>query len=92
MGATLGCSEAMSHVHVELFFLIGTEERNSVPIWQLRLVDDLDAFNAFPWGSHVYKYTIFWLKKAHVKRPKRYNLFGLGYMLLVSLWNHNYHK
>ncbi|KAK2640504.1 hypothetical protein Ddye_028299 [Dipteronia dyeriana] len=39
--------------------LIRAEERKYVPIWQLRLVDDLDTFNAFPWGSHVYKYSIF---------------------------------
>ncbi|KAK2635263.1 hypothetical protein Ddye_030055 [Dipteronia dyeriana] len=29
-------------------FLIGGDERGSVPIWQVRLVDNLDGFNAFP--------------------------------------------
>ncbi|KAK3229294.1 hypothetical protein Dsin_001175 [Dipteronia sinensis] len=29
--------------------LIGAEEKASVPIWKLLLVDDLEAFNAFQW-------------------------------------------
>ncbi|KAK3211272.1 hypothetical protein Dsin_015978 [Dipteronia sinensis] len=63
--------------------LIGAEERNFVPKWQLRLVDDLDAFNAFPWGSHVYKYSTFRFKMAILSRPPRYNIFGLAYALPV---------
>ncbi|KAK3198923.1 hypothetical protein Dsin_022338 [Dipteronia sinensis] len=63
--------------------LIGAEERNYVPIWQLHLIDDLDAFNAFPWGSHVYKHSIFGFKKVILSRPMRYNLYGLAYAILV---------
>ncbi|KAK3213396.1 hypothetical protein Dsin_018102 [Dipteronia sinensis] len=63
--------------------LIGAEERASVPIWQLCLVDNVEAFNAFPWGSHVYKYSIFGFKKAILKRAPRYNIFGLAYALFV---------
>ncbi|KAK3212279.1 hypothetical protein Dsin_016985 [Dipteronia sinensis] len=63
--------------------LIGAEERNSIPKWQLRLVDDLDALNAFPWGLHVFKYDIFGFKKAILSRPLRYNIFRLAYTLLT---------
>ncbi|KAK3188825.1 hypothetical protein Dsin_028386 [Dipteronia sinensis] len=47
-------------------FLIGLDERERefIPKWQLRLVDDLDAFNAFPWGSFVYKYSIYGFNNA----------------------------
>ncbi|KAK3198902.1 hypothetical protein Dsin_022317 [Dipteronia sinensis] len=60
--------------------LIGAEERNSAPIWQLHLIDDLDAF---PWGSHVYKHSIFGFKKVILSRSSRYNIYGLAYALLV---------
>ncbi|KAK3222384.1 hypothetical protein Dsin_009409 [Dipteronia sinensis] len=43
--------------------LIGAKERASILIWQLRLVDNLEVFNAFPWGLHVYKYSIFGFRK-----------------------------
>jgi len=67
--------------------LIGLDERESVPIWQLRLVDNLDAFNAFPWGSHVYKTSIFWFKKTLHSKKNRYHIYGFAYALLVSLSN-----
>ncbi|KAK3184821.1 hypothetical protein Dsin_032107 [Dipteronia sinensis] len=62
---------------------VNAEGRASIPIWQLRLVDNLEAFVAFPWGSHVYKYSIFRFKMAILKRPLRYNIFWLAYALLV---------
>ncbi|KAK2662346.1 hypothetical protein Ddye_000920 [Dipteronia dyeriana] len=63
--------------------LISTEVMYSVHIWQLHLVDELDAFNAFPLGSHVYRYSIFRFKKAILYRSPRCNNFELAYALLV---------
>ncbi|KAK3195853.1 hypothetical protein Dsin_027163 [Dipteronia sinensis] len=63
--------------------LIGAKKRASIPIWQLHLVDNLEAFNAFLWDLHVYKYFIFRFKKAILKRPSRYKIFGLAYALLM---------
>ncbi|KAK3230299.1 hypothetical protein Dsin_002180 [Dipteronia sinensis] len=63
--------------------LTGLDEQDFVHIWQLRLVDDLDAFNVFPWGSHVNKYSIFGFKKALQYRNDRYNIFGFANALLV---------
>ncbi|KAK3193070.1 hypothetical protein Dsin_024380 [Dipteronia sinensis] len=44
--------------------LMGLDEREKVPLWQTRLVEDLNAFDAFPWGAHVYRQSIFGFKHA----------------------------
>ncbi|KAK2648711.1 hypothetical protein Ddye_016200 [Dipteronia dyeriana] len=33
------------------WILIGVDERFKIPVWQCRLVEDLDAF---PWGAHIF--------------------------------------
>ena len=38
--------------------LMGVDERFKVPAWQFRLVEDLDTFDAFPWGAYVYRRSI----------------------------------
>ncbi|KAL5760688.1 hypothetical protein ACOSQ2_019526 [Xanthoceras sorbifolium] len=35
-------------------FLYDSDDKTSIPVWVLRLVEDLEAFNAFPWGSYIY--------------------------------------
>ncbi|KAK3198322.1 hypothetical protein Dsin_021737 [Dipteronia sinensis] len=37
--------------------LVGKDDRTSILYWALELVDDLDAFNKFPWGSFLYDRT-----------------------------------
>ncbi|KAK2641907.1 hypothetical protein Ddye_023670 [Dipteronia dyeriana] len=58
--------------------LIRAKERNSVHIWHLHLIDNLDMFNVFRWGSYVNKYSIFGFKRAILSRSTRYNIFGLA--------------
>ncbi|KAK3194155.1 hypothetical protein Dsin_025465 [Dipteronia sinensis] len=53
-------------------FLIGADERGSVPIWQVRFVDNLDAFATFPWGCLVYIYSIYGFKTALSGRRGRF--------------------
>ncbi|KAK2641862.1 hypothetical protein Ddye_023625 [Dipteronia dyeriana] len=53
-------------------FLIGRDERGSVPIWQVRLVDNLDGFDVFPWGCLVYSYFIYGFKTALSGRRGRF--------------------
>ncbi|KAK0608892.1 hypothetical protein LWI29_037617 [Acer saccharum] len=33
--------------------LVGKDDRNSIQYWALQLVDDLDVFNNFPWGTFI---------------------------------------
>ncbi|KAK2659144.1 hypothetical protein Ddye_005677 [Dipteronia dyeriana] len=46
------------------WILIGVDERLKIPVWQFWLVEDLNAFDAFPWGAYVYRHSIFSFKHA----------------------------
>ncbi|KAK2658498.1 hypothetical protein Ddye_005031 [Dipteronia dyeriana] len=46
------------------WILIRLDERLKISVWQIQLVDDLDAFDAFPWGAHVYSHSIYSFKHA----------------------------
>ncbi|KAK2652627.1 hypothetical protein Ddye_012483 [Dipteronia dyeriana] len=46
------------------WILMGVHERFKISVWQFRLVEDLDAFDAFPWGAHVYRHSIYLFKHA----------------------------
>ncbi|KAI9159879.1 hypothetical protein LWI28_002789 [Acer negundo] len=54
------------------WILMGLDEREKVPVWQFRLVEDLDAFDAFPWGAHVYRQSIYGFKHALDGRRRRF--------------------
>ncbi|KAK2662029.1 hypothetical protein Ddye_000603 [Dipteronia dyeriana] len=46
------------------WILMGVDERFKIPVWQFRVVEDLDAFDAFPWGAYVYRHSIHSFKHA----------------------------
>ncbi|KAK2662390.1 hypothetical protein Ddye_000964 [Dipteronia dyeriana] len=46
------------------WILMGVDERFKIPVWQFRLVEDLDVFDAFPWDAHVYMHSIYSFKHA----------------------------
>ncbi|KAK3211893.1 hypothetical protein Dsin_016599 [Dipteronia sinensis] len=54
------------------WILIGLDEREKVSVLQIRLVEDLDSFDAFPWGAHLYRQSIFGFKHALDGRRERY--------------------
>ncbi|KAK2651545.1 hypothetical protein Ddye_011401 [Dipteronia dyeriana] len=54
------------------WILAGLEERVKISIWQIRLVNDLDAFDAFTWGAHVYSHSIYSFKHALDGRRERF--------------------
>ncbi|KAK4837406.1 hypothetical protein QYF36_005162 [Acer negundo] len=54
------------------WILMGVDERDKVPVWQWRLVEDLDAFDAFPWGTHMYRWSIYCFKHALDGRQERF--------------------
>ncbi|KAK2655349.1 hypothetical protein Ddye_008401 [Dipteronia dyeriana] len=80
------------------WILMGVDERLEIPVWQFWLVEDLNAFDAFPWGAHVYSHSIFSFKHALPRRceerrqqslgdvghsVKGYNIYGLSHALLI---------
>ncbi|KAK2647262.1 hypothetical protein Ddye_022457 [Dipteronia dyeriana] len=50
------------------WILMAVDERLKIPVWQFRLVEDLNAFDAFLWGAHVYRHFIFSFKHALPRR------------------------
>ena len=51
---------------------MGLDEREKVPVWQFRLVEDLDAFDAFPLSAHVYRRYIYGFKHALAGRREHF--------------------
>ncbi|KAK2654194.1 hypothetical protein Ddye_014050 [Dipteronia dyeriana] len=35
------------------WILMGLDEKEKILVWQIRLVEDLDTFDVFPWGAQV---------------------------------------
>ncbi|KAL5843641.1 hypothetical protein ACOSQ4_009599 [Xanthoceras sorbifolium] len=53
----------LAYVFFAAHFLLGRERHRTVPGWLWGLVEDLIAFENFPWGTYVYSSTIYWLGK-----------------------------
>ncbi|KAK2645575.1 hypothetical protein Ddye_020770 [Dipteronia dyeriana] len=80
------------------WILMGVDQRLKIPVWQFWLVEDLNPFDAFPWGTHVYRHSIFSFKHALPRQREErlqqsqgdvvlsvegYNIYGLSHALLV---------
>ncbi|GKF00842.1 hypothetical protein Tco_0027765, partial [Tanacetum coccineum] len=50
------------------FVLLGLEDRRVVPDWILRLANDRDGWDKYPWGSYVWPTLYSQLKDANVRR------------------------
>ncbi|GJZ15806.1 phospholipase-like protein [Tanacetum coccineum] len=48
--------------------LLGEEPRHNVSEWCLRLVDDRDRWNLYPWGSYVWPTLYYSLRDSNVRR------------------------
>ncbi|KAK3188498.1 hypothetical protein Dsin_028059 [Dipteronia sinensis] len=55
---------------VSQFFGID-EAQIAIPGWLFSLIEDIDAFERFPWGSYIFDVTLFWLKNATGKHLGR---------------------
>ncbi|KAK3218641.1 hypothetical protein Dsin_012611 [Dipteronia sinensis] len=62
--------------------LFGQDLRRKVTLWLFQMVENLEAFNSFPWGSYVSMMTIHYLRpgfrsaNAPLKHIVHYNLYG----------------
>ena len=81
--------------------LLGKDKRTQIDYFCMQLVDDLYAFEEFPWGSFIFARTIHSLsncckgradrfKERQEKNPKhkeeRYNIYGFIFAFQVSLF------
>ncbi|GKC72765.1 phospholipase-like protein, partial [Tanacetum coccineum] len=48
--------------------LLGVEDRRVVPDWILRLANDRDGLDKYPWGSYVWSTLYYRIRDANVKR------------------------
>ena len=88
----------LGYVYFLSHFLLGREYRWKVPDWMWGLVEDITAFEAFPWGTYIYSVTLYWLGKAlkdrtngrkhnrnySTVRDLGYNVYGFPWALMVS--------
>ena len=69
-------------------FLFGSDYRKKVSSWLFSLVEELEQFNRFPWGKHVYQRTFQYLYKG-IRSPQpgtdsvRWHLYGFPIALQV---------
>ncbi|KAK3204519.1 hypothetical protein Dsin_018565, partial [Dipteronia sinensis] len=67
--------------------LFGQDLRRKVTLWLFQMVEDLETFNSYPWGSYVYMMTIHYLRQgfrstnAPLKHIAHYNLYGFPWAL-----------
>ncbi|KAJ4712336.1 Phospholipase-like protein [Melia azedarach] len=55
-------------------FLLGRGQRYHTDMWILQMVDDLEQFNRFPWGSVVWTYTFRSLSKVMARQLSTYKV------------------
>nr|GEX75698.1 secretory carrier-associated membrane protein 1-like [Tanacetum cinerariifolium] len=67
---TLDDNDAVSLCCVGILqlMLLGLEDRRLVPNWILRLANDIDGWDNYPWGSHVWPTLYQQLNDANVRR------------------------
>ncbi|GJY25601.1 phospholipase-like protein, partial [Tanacetum coccineum] len=68
--------------------LLGLEDRRAVPNWILRLANDRDGWDDYPWGSYVWPTLYYQLRDANVKRPNEYYTRHMRYPRIVA-WTSN---
>ncbi|KAK2662194.1 hypothetical protein Ddye_000768 [Dipteronia dyeriana] len=68
--------------------LFGQDLRRKVSLWLFALVEDLESFNSFLWGTYVYMMRIHYLRQgfrsanASRKVVAHYNLYGFPWAVL----------
>uniref|UniRef100_A0A251UXD5 Putative phospholipase-like, Aminotransferase-like, plant mobile domain protein n=2 Tax=Helianthus annuus TaxID=4232 RepID=A0A251UXD5_HELAN len=70
---------------VEVGFM-ACDPRGPVDLTLLELVEDLDSWNTYPWGSYVWRSVYKHLHNALAKRSARHRYMPLGYALSGFIW------
>ncbi|EOX93417.1 Uncharacterized protein TCM_002293 [Theobroma cacao] len=88
----LGDESKMALVLIANNILFGQDYRRRMTPWLLSLVEDIDAWNVFPWGHYVWKLTLDYLLKGFevldlsvTKETRlRYNIYGFAWV--IQFW------
>ncbi|EOY19439.1 Uncharacterized protein TCM_044555 [Theobroma cacao] len=87
-----GDATKMAFILIANNILFDQDYRRRVTPWLLSLVEDIDAWNVFPWGHYVWKLTLDYLLKGFkvlnlsvTKETRlRYNIYGFAWV--IQLW------
>ncbi|EOY19247.1 Uncharacterized protein TCM_044253 [Theobroma cacao] len=87
-----GDATKMALILIANNILFGQDYRRRVTPWLLSLVEDIDAWNVFPWGHYIWKLTLDYLLKGFevpdlsvTKETRlRYNIYGFAWV--IQLW------
>nr|GEY69789.1 phospholipase-like protein [Tanacetum cinerariifolium] len=63
-----GDAVSLCFIGILQLVLLGLEDRRAVPSWILRLTNDRDGWDDYPWGSYVWPTFYYQLRDANVKR------------------------
>ncbi|KAK2644648.1 hypothetical protein Ddye_019843 [Dipteronia dyeriana] len=61
----------LSYLFILGYVLLGIEYGKTVPRWACMFVENLTAFECFPWGTYIYSQTIYYLRRFMTSRNKK---------------------
>ncbi|KAK2637712.1 hypothetical protein Ddye_025507 [Dipteronia dyeriana] len=61
----------LSYLFILGHVLLGIEYRKTVPRWACMFVENLTAFECFPWGTYIYSTTVYYLRRFMTGRNKK---------------------
>ncbi|KAK0582765.1 hypothetical protein LWI29_029322 [Acer saccharum] len=69
--------------------LLGIEYGKTVPRWACMFVENLTAFECFPWETYIYTQTVYYLRRFMTSRKKQnqnFNKQNLGVNIYSFAW------
>ncbi|XP_022849935.1 uncharacterized protein LOC111372030 [Olea europaea var. sylvestris] len=85
MVAIRGCDQMLDRLKLGLVYILESvmrchHKKTAIDIFHLEVVDDIDAFNSYPWGQRCYEDTVHVFTRLH-SRPRgsirKYDTYGL---------------
>ena len=67
------CDDAikLSYLFLLGHVLLGIEYGKTVPRWACMFIENLTAFECFPWGTYIYTHTVYYLRRFMTGRKKQ---------------------
>lgn len=93
MAAIRGCDHMLDRLKLGLVYILESvmrcyHKKTVIDIFHLQVVDDIDAFNNYPWGRRCYEDTVHVFTRSH-SRPRgsmrKYDTYGLPLAVQVNV-------
>ena len=81
----------LGYIAVVNMILLGHDERKNVPDMLWNMIEDLEAFQAFPWGTYIYSQSLYFLRLA-TKVDKRSGKIGKKVNIYGFVWAFQVHS